>query len=194
MALAHSLNRCDGWQVRWICPRQKKKTNHAGSRRGSAQVAGSGIVALLQGRPSIACGQLGRRLPRSRTATSAETAARKGPAGRIGLRGIDRGQGDKAAAIAPRARRSGRRPLEAAPRAMPASVIALGKSDERFGAPPSDCGVADGVWPGIPQERFRRCPTNLPWVDSTEHCSPWPRPSRQTRPSGSSPTLRHRPS
>jgi hypothetical protein len=84
--------------------------------------------------------------------------------------GLVEGSADKTAALAA-ARSAGLSAvaMEAAPQGNAGlPVIAWGKSGGAlWGANSPILGVADGLWPGIPQEKTPTGgPTNLPWVDS----------------------------
>jgi len=94
----------------------------------------------------------------------------KGRQAGLDLVGLVEGSADKTAAIAA-ARAAGLSAvaMEAVPlgdAGIPA--IAWGKSGEAlWGANSTVVGLADGFWPGVPQEKAPTGgPTNLPWVDS----------------------------
>jgi hypothetical protein len=94
----------------------------------------------------------------------------KGRQAGLGFVGLIEGPADKTAALAA-ARSAGLSAV--AMETVPTSsagipVIAWGKSGEAlWGAKSPLLGVADGLWPGVPQEKAPTGgPTNLPWVDS----------------------------
>ena len=130
------------------------------------------LLALLQGTPvnclvvSWAAG-----LPEDAEQQKAlQPLLEKGRQAGLTFVGLVEGNADKAAGIAA-ARAAGLAAvaMEAAPAGEAGiPVIALGKSDEAFwSAATPVVGVADGIWPGIPQEKVPTGgPTNLPWVDS----------------------------